>query len=307
MARIDELQAYCLVVEEKSFSRAAARLRLSQPAVSMQIKNLENEYNEKLLHREGKEILPTESGKLVYEYATQIIDLDRKSKQVVKEVRENNAGKLSIAASSGPGERLLPKILGKFKDRYGDSEISLRVGDSEEIIDEVLKFRFEMGFVGTSRRDSQLQFDPFIKDELVLAVYPDHPWAKDKQVELHQVKKEPLVLQQFGSGATTILAESLTNYDLNINDLNIKMEVGLQESARTAVENKIGVTFISRLGILDELKNGSLVEVPIQGVKLERYLYILYLRNQPLTNLAQTFIQFSKDHSSEFIPQEFVI
>jgi DNA-binding transcriptional LysR family regulator len=307
MARIEELITYCLVIDEKSFTRAAERLQLSQPAVSMQIKTLENEYKEKLLHRDGKEILPTESGEIVYQYASQIIELDRRSKQLVHESRETSTGRLSIASSSGPGERLLPKILGSYKKSYPSSEISLRVGDSDEIINQIIKYRYELGFVGISRRDSQLQFDPFLKDELVLAVNPDHKWAKEKQVDFSQVQKEPLILQQYGSGATAVLSKALAEYDLSIQDLNITMELGLQESARTAVESGLGITFISKLGILDELRNEQLKLIPIQGIQLDRFLYVVYLRNEPLTNLAQTFIEFARQSTQDLVPPEFII
>jgi DNA-binding transcriptional LysR family regulator len=296
-----------MVVEEQSFSRAAERLNLSQPAVSMQIKSLEAEYHEELLHRAGKEITLTECGLVVYKYALQIIELDRKTKQIVRESRENATGKLSIASSSGPGESLIPKILGRFKQQYSDVEISLIVGDSDRIIDHILNYRYELGFVGISRRESLLRFIPFIHDELVLAVYPEHPWVKQGSVDFSDICQEPLILQQFGSGTTTVLLEALKKYDYGLQDLNILMELGLQESAKTAVENGIGVSFISRLGIMEELRQGTLIEIPVKGMDLRRDFYLVYLRNEPLTNLAEGFIEFAKESFSAIIPSDLII
>jgi len=153
MPRITDLRAFCLVVEHKSFSRAAERLKLSQPAVSMQIKSLENNYGDELLHRKGVDILPTESGKLVYDFARLTIDLNDKTQQKINELNASMHGSLRIGASAGPGERVLPVLLGKFKGTYPDIEIILGIGDSSETIDHVLKRRYDLGFVGMSRQE----------------------------------------------------------------------------------------------------------------------------------------------------------
>jgi len=303
MPRLEELITLCRVVEQKSFSRAAELLGLSQPAVSLQVKSLEAEYGIELLHRDGFEIVPTESGRAVYDFACQIVDLYERSRQQVRELSGKVGGRLLIGASTGPGEYLLPVLLGQFKAHYPQVDIALRVSDSNEIINHVLKHQLELGFAGTSRRDRHLRFEPFIQDQLVLVVYPDHPWATRPCIPYEELLQAPLILQQHGSGATAALHEALSEYNISINHLNVVMVLGLQESTKAAVRSGLGVTIISRLGVIEELKRGVLVEMPIEGVELHRDFYAVYRRTSPLTNLVRTFLEFARQGADETIRQ----
>lgn len=303
MPRLEELVALCKVIEHKSFTRAAEILNLSQPAVSLQVKSLEAEYGVQLLHRDGFETVPTESGRAVYEIACQIVHLYEKSKQQVQELSHKLDGKLSIGASTGPGECLLPVLLGQFKARHPQIDASLRVGDTEEIVDHVLRYRMELGFVGASRRDRHLCFDPFIQDQLVLVAHPDHPLAGQSSVSWEELPRMPLILQQHGSGATAALYGALGEYDISASHLNIVMELGLQESTKAAVRSGLGVTIISKLGVIEELGRGVLVEVPIEGIALKRHLYAVYRRTSPLTNLARTFLEVVHQTADETVRQ----
>ena len=303
MPRLEELTALCRVVEQKSFSRAAGLLGLSQPAVSLQVKSLEAEYGVELLHRGGFEIAPTESGRVVYEFACQIIDLYERSKHQIRELNGKTGGKLRVGASTGPGEYLLPLLLGQFKTSYPQSDIALRVGDSNEIIDHIIQHKLELGFVGNSRRDRHLRFESFLHDQLVLVVYPEHPWSLRTRISYQELLQAPLILQQHGSGAVAVLHRALDEYDIAFDQLNIVMEVGLQESTKAAVRAGFGVTIISRLGVLEELKRGDLVEVPIEELEMGRDFFIVYRRTSPLTNLARTFLEFARGAIGGMIQQ----
>lgn len=301
MPRLENLNTLCKVVEQKSFSRAAKILGLSQPAVSLQMKSLETEYGVELLHRDSYEIIPTESGRAVYKAASQIIHLYERSKQQVQGLQESLRGKLLIGASTGPGEYLLPVLLGRFKHDHPQIATALRVGDSEEITDHVVGYRLELGFVGTSRRDRHLSFTPFIQDELVLVVRHNHPLAARSSITYEKLLGIPLILQQYGSGATAALYEALETYNINVNDLNIVMELGLQESTKAAVRSGLGGTIISKLGVVEELKRGILVEVPIEGMTLKREFYIVHRRTSPLTTLAHTFLDYVLEQVDEAV------
>lgn len=303
MARIEEFIALCQVVERKSFSRAAESLGFSQPAVSLQIKSLEDEYEVKLLHRDGFEIQPTEVGRIVYESAHQIVDLFERSKQQARELSGHVGGRLVIGASTGPGEYLLPLLLGQFKTCHPQVDVVLHIGDSSATIDSVLQHRCELGFVGIARQDRHLRFKPFLQDSLVLVVSPEHPWAWSTVVSYEQLLQAPLILQQYGSGATSVLRDALDEYGISFKDLNIVAEIGLQESVKTAVRAGMGCTIISRLGVIEELTRGVLVEVSIEDVKLNRDLYTVYRRTSPLSNLARTFLDFTRQYAEETVRQ----
>lgn len=293
MPRLEELQTYCAVVEQKSFSRAAELLGLTQPAVSLQVKSLEAEYGVTLLHREGFEILPTEHGRAVYAAACEIIKIYRQSRQQVQSASAELSGRLLVGASTGPGEFLVPLLLGSFKNTYPHVVVSLRVADSHDIIEAVFNRSIEIGFAGTQRRDRHLAFEPYLQDELVLVVGAGHTLAHRELISFDDLLEIPLILQQQGSGATTVLQEALRVQGIQLNQLNVVMELGLQESTKAAVKAGFGATIISRLGVNEELERGTLVQVPVDGLELSRDIYLCYYRSAPLSNLAQTFIEFT--------------
>ncbi|MBN1122368.1 MAG: LysR family transcriptional regulator [Anaerolineae bacterium] len=304
MPRLDELVTFCKVVEMRSFSRAADFLGLTQPAISLQIKELEKEYGVELLHRSGYETLPTEHGKTVYEAACQIINLYERSREQVRSAGQSLTGELMVGGSSGPGEFVLPLLLSKFKKRYQEVDISLIVGSSVDIIDQVLSQRIELGLVGMSRRDRHLQFETFVKDELVLIAPAEDEWRDHAPITIDEFLQLPIVLQQQGSGATALLQSALREHDISLNNLNIIAYLGLQESTKTAVRVGGGLTIISRLGVLEELKHGNFVEVPIEHLKMYRDIYFVYRRTLPLTNLVSTFIDFAHQHRSDLTDHE---
>jgi DNA-binding transcriptional LysR family regulator len=301
MARLEEFITFRTVVEQRSFSRAAEIIGVSQPAVSQQVKSLETEYGTELLHRDGFEIVPTESGQLVYEAACQIVGLYETSHQQVAELNGEARGRLVIGASTGPGEYLLPLLLGCFKDIHPQVDLSLRVSDSTSIIADVLQHRLELGIVGISRRDRHLTFEPFIHDRLVLVVHPEHPWTEHDRISYEQLLTAPFILQQQGSGATEALRQALSEYDISLHQLNVAMELGLQESSKAAVRAGLGITIISRLGVVQELREGTLCEIPIEGLELQRDFHIVYRRTTPLTTLARTFMTFARPTAEQII------
>lgn len=294
MPRLEEFNTFCKVVEQKSFSRAAELLGLTQPAVSLQMKSLEESYGAELLHRRGMNILPTEAGRSVYEYACQLLRTFDKSQQVVQSLRGSMVGRLQIGASTGPGEALVPLLLGRFKQQHPEVTVALQVGSTGEILDGILHMQLEVGFVGSQRRDRYLTFEPYLEDELVLVVNPQHPWASRSRIAYQELLTAPLILQQQGSGATSVLQDALAEQGISLRELNVVMELGLQESTKAAVRAGFGVTIISHLGVREDLQRGDLVAVPVEELELKRGIYLCTNRSQPLSNLAQTFLDFAR-------------
>lgn len=293
MTRIDQLISFCTVVDLKSFSMAADRLGLTQPTISLQIKALEDEFGTTLLHRESHHILPTEEGRIVYDNSLKILALYEKTRQAVVGNRGNYEGNLTIGASSGPAENPVPLLLGQFKREHPETNVILQVGDSSEIIHKVFNQSIELGFVGTKRRDGNLFFESYLEDKLMLVTSKNHSLASRKSLTFKELLEIPLILQQPGSGATINLQESLFNAGLKLSDLNIQMELGLQDSVKTAVLAGYGATIISSLGVRNEIKNGDLVEIELEDLDLHRQIYICYNRLNPLSNLAKEFLSFA--------------
>jgi len=293
MPRIEQIVSFCKVVELGSFTQAAKSLILSQPTVSMQIKSLEEEIGSNLLHRDGQRIVLTEDGKKVFPEFLRISASYEKVQQTIAATNHKLRGGLFIGASSGPAETPLPALLGKFKRENKYADIHLIVGDSSEIIDKVAAEAIELGYVGIKRRDSQLRFEEFAIDNLVLAVSPKHPAVVKKKINIDELTQFPLVLQQAGSGATIQLQEALSRANIRFSELNIFMELGLQSSVKAAVLEGFGATIISELGIKKELMLGELVKIDIEDIDLSRQIYVCRNRNLPLSNLAAEFLEFS--------------
>ncbi|MGD9101505.1 MAG: LysR family transcriptional regulator, partial [Anaerolineae bacterium] len=162
-----QLRTFMRVVECKSFTWAAEELYLTQPAVSFQIRSLEKEYGIDLLDRSGREIIPTASGQILLDYARRILNLYDESKLEIDRLNNLLRGTLVIGASTGPGEHILPQLLGRFKAQYPSIEIVLRISRTREIIQQVLERVLEIGIVGATVTNDALVFEPFIKDELI--------------------------------------------------------------------------------------------------------------------------------------------
>lgn len=296
MARIDQINSFCKVVELGSFSQAADTLKLSQPTISMQVKALEEEFGADLLHREGHKIIPTEDGRVVYDHLVRISGLYEKARQSLKKNRNDFSGSLVIGASSGPAEYPIPLILGQFKQEHPKAAITLQAGDSIEVIEKVANQTIEMGFVGTRRRDGNLIFEPYLQDSLVLVAASGHPAAQRARINFEDLQAIPLILQQPGSGATINLQEALSRVNLKISDLNLLLELGLQDSVKSAVLAGYGATIISELGVKKELESGQLKRIDVTGLDLMREIYVCTNRNVPLSRLAASFLEFAITH-----------
>jgi DNA-binding transcriptional LysR family regulator len=294
MPRIEEYRALCAVIEERSFSRAAARLGLSQPAVSQRIKALERTYGRCLLLRSRLGVAPTEEGKAVYDHALQIVGLYERSQRSVRD-REQGIGSLKIGASTGLGESLLPQALAQFRQSYPSLSISLHVADSGEVLERVLLQHLEIGFVGAYRPDQHLQFEPLVEDRLIFVVAPDHPLAQQKSLSIEQLTTVPLVLQQEGSGATQALRGALDRAGLSLKDLQVDMQVGLQESTKNAVMAGLGGTVISRLGASEEIRARRLVEVPLLDVDLTHSFFVVTRRLFPMPHAGEKLVDLVRD------------
>ena len=305
MPRIEDFRFFCDVIESGSFSKTAEKIGVSQPAVSQQIKAFETEYGVKLLHREGNEIVPTEDGKVVYSYAAQIIAFYERSKDLVSQTKDDLQGDLIIGASSGPGENILPSILGKYKQLHPDVNIFLKVADTGEILNGIVTHRMELGFVGSTRRDAQLMFEPFLNDELVLVTSKSNPLAQKSHIQCEELLQIPLILQQQGSGATSVLFQVLNEQGIRPGDLKHFMELGLQESTKTAVKAGLGATIISKFGVQDELLRGELVQIRVQDLSLKRNFYVCYNKTLPLSNLVNDFLLFANQYKKNlFAPPQ---
>src|SRR5207248_6053918 len=290
-----QLAAFCAVVERRSFSQAADQLRVTQPAVSLQIRSLEQRLGQQLLDRSGRRVEPTEAGLRLYRGAQRLLALEQQQLEELGEEAEGELkGRLEIGASTGPGGSVLPVLLGEFQELHPQAHVALTVSDTHTVIEQVGRRELELGVVGASGRHRGVSFEPFYRDEVVLAVPAGHKRA-GKSLTLEELKAEPLVLMQEGAGIRQMIDDELRELGLRLRDLNVKLELGLQESARAAVLAGVGATFISRIAIEGDLDAGTLAVARVQGLEPTRDVQLVRASGRAETRIAQEVVAFARE------------
>ncbi len=294
-----QLEAFCRIVDRGSFSMAAEDMGLSQPAVTFQMQALEKELGTALLDRSPRRVLPTESGRILYDHARPILRHADQARREIDDLNQLLRGTLLLGASTGPGEHILPQVLGRFKAEYPDVDVVLRILPTDEIIEQVLAYDLEIGVVGAKEANPKLLFEPLIQDRLTVITPPHHPWVAGEKVTMDALLREPFILQQPGAGVRIMLEAGLKAMGLSLSDLNVYMEVGLQESIKTAVEAGFGVGLISRYAVRQELRFGTLAEVQVADLPSFRdEFYLVRNRKRKLSRLTQAFLSFARDQVS---------
>jgi DNA-binding transcriptional LysR family regulator len=292
-----QLQAFCAVVEKKSFSQAAEQLGVTQPAVSLQVRALEERVGQTLLDRSGRRVEPTEAGERLYRSAQRMLALEE---QLLEEVSADDGrivGTLAIGASTGPGAHLVPLLLCEFQAQHSDLHVALSIWDTQTVIDKVAERQLELGVVGALRRHRSLEFEPLARDEIVLAVPPGHA-AAGGTITVDELKNETLIVMQEGAGVRQVVEEELRRAGLRLRGVEPKLELGLQESVKSAVAGGYGVSFISRTAIEGELAAGRLAAAQVEGIEPARQIYIVRARGRSHTRAADAFLAFAKERLS---------
>jgi DNA-binding transcriptional LysR family regulator len=287
-----QLAAFCTVVDRRSFSDAAAVLGVTQPAVSQQIRALEQRVGAQLLDRSGRRVEPTEAGLRLYRGAQRLLALEE---QLLDELAEDAAplrGTLALGASTGPAAIAVPVLLCEFQREHPGLRVELTVRDTQAVVDLVAERRLELGIVGAARRHRGVVFEPFVRDEVILACPPGHPFA-GRTVAFEELERGPLILMQEGAGVRQMVEDAARAAGHRLRDLDVRLELGLQESARSAVQAGYGVSFISRRGVEVELAAGALAEARVEGLDLTREIWIARATGRPGSRAAQGFLAFA--------------
>src|SRR5882672_4824331 len=284
-----QLAAFCAVVERKSFSQAAERLGVTQPAVSLQIRSLEQRLGRQLLDRSGRRVEPTEAGRRLYASAQHLLeDLDADDEGAI-------TGTLELGASTGPGGTVVPLLLCEFQEQHPDVRVRLIASDTQTVVDRVGERELELGIVGAGRRHRGITFEPFFRDEVVLACPSAHRFA-GKTISLDDLKGEKLIVMQEGAGVRQVIEDELRKAGMRLRDLDVHLELGLQESVRSAVLAGHGVAFISRLAIEVDLAAGRIATARVRGLDPVREIFLARGSGRSETRAARAFVAFAQEH-----------
>lgn len=283
-----QLLVFVTVVEKKNFSRAAETLNLTQPAVSQQIHSLEDHYQVKLFERNNKRVELTQAGEILYHYALQILRLHQEAYQAISDLLGLVTGKLTIGASLTIGEYVLPRLLFHYTQQYPDVEIAVTIGNTEVIAEHALMNRIDIGLVEGPVKPANLVITPFLEDELILIVPPNHRFASKSEVDVSELENEVFIVREAGSGTRFALTEIL--HSLQIHPRR-DIQFGSTQAIKEAVEVGLGVSFSSKWSIQKELKLKTLSALRVKGYSLAREFSVLWKKDR---FQSRAMLEFSK-------------
>jgi DNA-binding transcriptional LysR family regulator len=287
-----QLEIFVRVAELGSFSKAADALFLTQPTVSEHIKSLEDELGVRLLDRLGRGAAVTKGGALLQGYAQRLLALSRETRQAMESFQGRMSGELLVGASTIPGEYILPALIGRFKEKFPDIAITLLIGDSHAVTEWVAEGRAEVGVVGARSSHRGIDFRELLPDDIVLIVCAAHPWHGRKQVTLEELRAEPLLLRERGSGTRAALEAALALAGADIGAFRVVGEMGSTQAIKQAVKASVGVSLVSRRAVEEECRVGSLWGLRVKDLKITRAFYLATHRERSRSPLAEAFRAF---------------
>jgi DNA-binding transcriptional LysR family regulator len=257
------LQVFHTVARLLSFTKAAESLHMTQPAVTFQVRQLEEQFNTRLFDRTHNRISLTEAGQRVYEFADRIFDLYAEMENAVRDMTGEISGMLVIGASTTIAEYMLPSLLGDFKKQYPDINVHLKVSNSDGIVSMVENNDIDLGVVEAPVMNKNLVVEECRKDRLVAIVPPQHALASQQTVAVKELLENAYIAREEGSGTREVIQEYLAELGLQASDVHVSMELGSPEAIKGAVEAGMGISIVSEVTIHKELQLGSLVALEL--------------------------------------------
>jgi DNA-binding transcriptional LysR family regulator len=292
------MRVFLTVVDKKSFSKAAKALFLTQPAVSFQIQMLEEYYGTRLFDRVSRNISLTEAGHLLLRYANEMSSLQSELEREMQELTGTAKGRLMIGASTTIGEYIIPYLMGTFKKKYPEVQLTLEVGNTEDIETKIHDTSLDIGLVEgpVSTKDIEKEF--FLKDQLVLIVPSDHPLAQQEKVSVFELDKYPYISREKGSGTRIETEQHMKKAGFSPNNLNVIMELGSTSAIKAAVESGLGVSIISKWAAKEKVRIGKLAQLNFEEDSFVREFNIVYHKKKFRTQAAEEFLNFLKSEEA---------
>jgi DNA-binding transcriptional LysR family regulator len=287
---VKDLKIFLAVANHLNFTRAGSEVHLSQPSVSVRIKQLEDEFGVKLFEQFGKKIVLTEAGRLLEPYARRVVAAMDDARHAIEEFQGLERGRLRIGASTTPGMYLLPRVISRFKSLYPKIEVQMTIKNTREVEEAILKDDFDLGFVGGHLVTGQVEVVPWYVDEILLVAQPGHHLARRKKVDPKQLAQERFVVREAGSATRSIIEKKLLDLDLRALD---SVELGNPEAVKQAVKSGLGIAFISRLAVETELKSKALIAIGAKVFASKREMKIVYRRERHLSRAVLALIELA--------------
>ena len=292
------LRIFATVAEYGSFSQAAQRLYISQPAVSKAVQELERQLGTILIDRSGHKVLLSEAGILLQQHAQQIFALERSAETTLEQLHGLERGHLALGGSHTTGTYLLPPTLGLFHRQYPGIKLSLEIGNTQQVVDRLLAGILDMAFVEGPVEESNVLIRPWRVDKLVVIASPDHPLVNQQPVSLDQLLAEPFIMREQGSGTRTIIEQAFRERNLRI---QIAMELGSNQVVKQAVSAGLGISIVSESTIIVALKAGMLAVLDVPDFALTRTLAQIAVKGRLPSYALSAFQKLLTENSNEIV------
>jgi DNA-binding transcriptional LysR family regulator len=287
------LKVFYTVAKRLSFTKAADELFISQPAITKHIHELEEEYKAKFFERKGNRISLTQAGQLLFNFAEDVFERYNNVAFEINALDKRKEGMLRLGASTTVSQYIVAPLLAKFRNKFADVQLSLITANTAHIEKALIDKDIEIGIIEGYSKNTEISYHPYLKDELVLVCSDKHPLANRNELTLDELKTIRFVQREHGSGTLDVIDHALKKVGLNPADLQVEIRLGSTESIKSYLLNAPCMAFISIHAITDELKNGELKVIDVDGLDIERTFYIITLQGK-ITGLADLFFHFAQ-------------
>ncbi|AGL03467.1 selenium metabolism-associated LysR family transcriptional regulator [Desulfoscipio gibsoniae] len=286
---IERFKVFSKVAQFKSFTRAADELFMTQPAISKNIKLIEDFYGVVLFRRIGKHIELTEAGNKLLQFANEILKLADEAKEALNEDKLQSEEKIVISSGSTVGVYILPEVLKSFLKKYPKVQFTIEISNAQKILDEFVDGSIDVGIIGALVHKTSLKYLPFISEELKLIVAKHHPWCQKSEISASDLKSQPFFLREKGSGLRYVVEERLRKAGIELDNVT---EMPNNEAIVKLVEAGLGVSIVSEYAIAEDLELNRVKTVKIKNLDLHRYFYLLYNEEKMSSKTFNNFIDY---------------
>lgn len=285
------LKVFQAVAAHLSFTKAAAELFITQPAVTRHIRELEEELGVSLFERKANRVQLTQAGEILLAHAGRVADIYKQIDFDINQLRQRFAGALQLGASTTIGQYVLPPVLAGFYKTYPDVKLSLLNGNTQQIETALLDKKIELGFVEGKTRNTQLRYTTFLEDEMVIVAHTRQPLATNSSLTVQQLASMPLVLRERGSGSLEVVEHALSAHGIRLDSMNMVMHLGSTEGIKSFLRHTNCLGIVSVAALQPELSRGEFKIIPVKGLTIPRTFYFVHLQGKP-SGLSATFLQF---------------
>lgn len=299
MINIPELRVFVMAAEELNFSRAAQRLHLSQSAVSQNIQSIERNYKVELFVRHGRSVQLSDAGQVLLPMAREVLNSARLLEDTLVNVKGEVSGELAIGCATTSGRYFIPNLLARFQREYPNVRTRVSLMKRQAVTDGLLDQTLNLGVVGRCVGHRDIECQPIFEDRIILIVPSQHPWANVVQVKPAEVLEQPFISREHSSGTFEELFDNLRRHGINPDNLNVVMELGDAEAVQMAVENGIGITFISEVMAARSLALGRVKKVEVEGFNVTQSINLSRHVARVFTRAEMKLWEFVQQHREE--------